>query len=211
MLTASSSGNGGSKQLPPEGNHPARCVSVIDLGTQCDTYNGEPKALRKVRITFELPQEKAVFKKERGEEPFVIGKDYTLSLGERANLRRDLESWRGKGFTEAEAKAFHLSRLLGAPAMVSVVHRVSKNNRTYADIATVTRVPKGMKVPEQILPSLKYDIENGADAVFEQLPKFLQDKIKAADEWRSQSAHGESNGHDEPTLHERLESELDEQ
>lgn len=81
--------------------------------------------------------------------------------------------------------------------MVSVLHRVSRSKRTYADINTITRVPHGVRVPEQILPSLKYDIENGADGVFKQLPKFVQEKIQTAHEWQAESAQDKNNGHDE--------------
>lgn len=56
----------------PEGNHPARCLSLIDLGTQKSTFQGKEKALRKVLITFELPEETHVFKE--GEAPQNRGK-----------------------------------------------------------------------------------------------------------------------------------------
>src|SRR5438067_5017864 len=149
--------SGGSFQLPPEGNHLARCIRVIDLGTQTDAYNGKPKKHHRVMIGWELPEEKAVFDEERGEEPFLVSKEYTLSLNERANLLHDLESWRGKGFSEAELDAFDISQLLGVVCMVNVIHRVSAKKRKYASVNGITRVPKGMKdlVPGQVLPSIK--------------------------------------------------------
>src|SRR3990167_3685661 len=36
----------------------------------------------------------------------TISKFYTLSLSEKANLRKDLEGWRGKSFTESELEGF---------------------------------------------------------------------------------------------------------
>jgi len=50
--------NAGAYQLAPEGIHEARCVWVIDLGTQQSDFDGSSKHLRKVRISWELPNEK---------------------------------------------------------------------------------------------------------------------------------------------------------
>jgi hypothetical protein len=191
--------NGGSYQLPPEGNHLGRCVQVIDLGTQNDTYNGKPKKLHKVRLGWELPEERAVFNEERGEEPFLVSKEYTLALGERANLRHDLESWRARRFSESELEAFDVSKFLEATCMVNVIHRISAKKRKYAHVNGVTPLPKGIKdVPKQVLPSLKYMIEDGAGGVFPDLPEFIRNKIMASVEWQqAKSALNENNGHEE--------------
>lgn len=220
MLIATANG-GGSKKLQPEGEHVGRCIWLIDLGMQDVEYQGEHKKLRRIWIEWELSCTKTVFRRSDGEVPFTIGKEYTLYLGERSNLRRDLEAWRGKGFDEAELESFDVSRLLGAPAMLTIIHRVSGAGRTYAEITSITRVPKGIKVPAQICPSLKFDIENGADDVFYRLPKFVQDKIKKADGWQAESAHDENNGQDEgssvkdiaarPSLRQMMEKALAEQ
>ena len=179
----------GTFQVPPEGNHLARCIRVIDLGTQIDSYNGKPKKHHRLMLGWELPEEKAVFNEERGEEPFLISKEYTLSLGEQANLRHDVESWRGKGFSEAELKAFDVSQLLGAVCMVNVIHRVSAKKRKYASVNGITPLPKGMKdlVPSQVLPSIKYLIEDGVGGAFDVLPEFIQEKIMASEDWKADS------------------------
>lgn len=174
---------GGELQLPPVGAHPARCVHIIDLGTQKDTFQGKPKIIRKVRINWELPLEKAVFVEERGEEPFMCGADYTLSLNERANLRHMLESWRGREFTADELKAFDLKVLLGKSCLVNILHKMSAKKRKYAIVATVSPLPKGMQCPKASLPKLNYDIEMGPNVVFDQLPEWIQDKIKASVEF----------------------------
>jgi hypothetical protein len=189
MSLIATTNSGGSFQIPPEGNHLARCIRVIDLGTQTDAYNGKPKKHHRLMIGWELPEEKAVFDEERGEEPFLVSKEYTLSLDERANLLHDLESWRGKGFSEAELDAFDISQLLEVVCMVNVIHRVSAKKRKYASVNGITRVPKGMKdlVPGQVLPSIKYSIEDRRDGAFEVLPEFIQEKIMASEEWEADS------------------------
>ncbi len=173
------------KQLPPAGTHVARCFSIIDMGTQTSEYMGESKDLHKVRVTWELPEEKAVFKEENGEQPFVLSKDYTLSLYEKANLRKDLESWRGKQFTEQELMGFDISRLIGVPCLLSVVHKTTDKGKTFANISSVSSLAKGMKCPEQINPSVEYSINDKDNDVFRSFPEWLQKKIEEAHEWNN--------------------------
>lgn len=173
---------GGEIQLPPAGAHIARCCQVIDLGTQHDEYMGKPKIMRKVRIAWELPLEKAVFSDERGEEPFMCSAEYTLSLSERANLRHMLESWRGKEFTAKELEGFDLDVLVGKPCMVNIVHKTSKSKRQYAQVTSVTPLPKGTTCPKATLETAVYDVEDGPNEVFKKLPDWIREKIMASDE-----------------------------
>lgn len=176
--------------LPPAGTHVARCYSIIDLGTQTIEYMGEEKDLHQVRVTWELPEEKAVFKEENGEQPFVLSKDYTLSLYEKANLRRDLESWRGRQFTEAELAGFDISKLIGVPCLLSVVHKTTQKGKTFANISSVSALAKGMACPKQVNPNVEYSITDGSNDVFRSFPDWLKKKIEEAHEW--------GNGHTPP-------------
>jgi hypothetical protein len=96
-----------------------------------------------------------------------------------------------EAFTAAELREFEFSKLLGVPCMLRVIHRVNKAGRKYATIDGVSPVPKGTTVPEQTRPSLKYEIESGADDAFKKFPEFLQAKIAGSDEWK---ARDENNG-----------------
>ncbi len=175
-----SEGDSKPKQLPPAGTHVARCFSVIDIGTQSDDF-GER---HKIRVTWELPDELAVFSEDKGEQPFVISKDYTLSLYEKANLRHDLEGWRGKQFTADELKGFDIFTLIGVPCLLTVIHKASKNgDKTYANVNGISRLAKGMNCLEQINPTVSYAITDGENSVFRQLPEWLRKKIEQAQEW----------------------------
>jgi hypothetical protein len=61
-------------------------------------------------------------------------------------MRKDLESWRGRPFTQAELEQFDLEVLLSVGAMVNVIHNV-KDGSTYANVAAVMKMPKGMSAP----------------------------------------------------------------
>jgi hypothetical protein len=107
------SDKGGSDFEPiPAGSHQAVCYGVVDLGTQMSN-NPQFADARKVCILWELPQERGKFKDKEDQSkmvdrPRAISAVYTLSLGTKANLRKVLESWRAKQFTEDELKGFDI-------------------------------------------------------------------------------------------------------
>jgi hypothetical protein len=170
-------------KLPPAGTHVARCVQIVDLGTQKGEWQGKPKETHKVRLAWELPNEKDTFKPEVGPEPFIIGKDFTVSLDEKASLRKTLEAWRGRPFTEQELAGFDISKLKGVPAMLNVQH-VEKGGKVYANVSAVMALPKGMPVPDQINKGLHFELEMGRDsAAFKALPEWLQKRVGECVEW----------------------------
>lgn len=136
---------GGAAFTPcPAGSYLARCVRLIDLGTQVNDYQGETKTAHKVLVAFEVLDTDA--RRDDG-EPFVLSKRYTLSLHEKAALRKELASWRGRDFTPEELKGFDLRSILGKDCFVSVVE-TTKGERTYSNIASIMKPPKGMQAPE---------------------------------------------------------------
>lgn len=146
-------------------------------------FMGESKSLRKIRITWELPDETAIFREEDGPQPFVISKDYTLSLYEKANLRRDLESWRGKQFTADELAGFDIFTLLGAACLISIIH-MTKGDKTYANVSGISKLAKGMTCGKQVNPAVQFSIDDGKQsAVFLNLPEWLRKKIADCKEW----------------------------
>ena len=105
--------------LAPEGVHQARLIRLVDCGSQySEKYK---KSSRKVRVTFELVDTKHIFDEEKGEQPFLIDREYTLSIGKRSTFRKDLDSWRGTKLTKAEADDFNPEVLLGTAGLVQMV------------------------------------------------------------------------------------------
>jgi len=186
-IIASSNTSGKSFSPVEAGNYVARCYSMVHIGTVPEEYKGEKKVVNKVRLTFELPTETKVFKEENGEQPYVISKEFTLSLHEKSSLRKFLESWRGKGFTENEAKYFDVSKLLGKPCMLNVIHKTKLDGNIRADISSVSPIPKGLTCPAQVLPSLIFSVNHFSQEVFDTLPEFLQDKIRTSREYKQLS------------------------
>lgn len=171
----------------PAGNHVAKLYSIIHIGTVPEVYLGEEKMMNKVLIGFELLNEKKVFKEDKGEEPYVISKEYTLSMNEKANLRKLIEGMLGVALNEDEAESFDVFSLLGQECLVNVVHKVSAKGSTYALIASASPVPKGMLVPKghNQFKKLSY----GADwneEIYNSLPDFIRAKIGKSNEFRKE-------------------------
>ena len=185
-IMATNENTGGSFVLVPAGTHIARCYSMIHIGTGVEMYMGKEKIQNKVRITFELPTELMEFKDGEGKKPMTISKDFTLSMYEKANLRKVLEGWRGKGFTEDEAKAFNVAVLIGKPCMVTVVHQAKKDGSgSYATINSISGLPKGFDCPPQINPSFEWSYENFDEARFNTIPDYIKDKMKLTNEYKA--------------------------
>lgn len=188
-ITAQNSGK--TFELVPAGNHIARCFQMIEIGTVRSEYQGKVKNLPKVRISWELPNEKKVFDPAKGEQPFSISKEYTVALGDTANLRKDLESWRGKAFTDEEVKAFDITKLLGVPCMLNVIHKKSATSgNNYSMISGITPLPKGgdgkpMQCPPQVNPTfvLSYD-DKDWDKKFATLSKYIREQIEGTPEFQ---------------------------
>ena len=123
-----SAGEQKNRPLPPAETHLARVVDIIDLGTQVEINDkGEKKEKRKLRVTFELPNERAVFDEAKGDEPFLIGRTYTQSMHEKSNLRPLASAVLGKTLTDEECRRFDVTALVGRTCLVSVEHRQKKD------------------------------------------------------------------------------------
>lgn len=184
-IIATNNGNDFVYEPVPAGTYAARCISMVEIGTVEETFQGENKRVKKVRFTWELPTETKVFKEGEGERPYSVSKEFTLSMHEKANLRKTLEGWRGKAFTEEEAKAFDITALLGKECMISVIHKSSTDGtKKYAVISSISTVPKGMKVPPQINETFVFSYDNYSREAFEKLPEYLREKMVKTPEYK---------------------------
>ena len=178
---------GGANFEPLEaGVYPARCYSMIHMGTIKESFNGEDKLMNKVRLTFELPTEMEVFKEENGPQPKVLSKEFTLSLSDKANLLAFLNSWRGKALTDDERKSFDITVLVGATCMLTISHKTSKQGKTYAEISGIGKLMKGMVIDEQINPSVIFSVNSFNPELFDKFPDFLKEKIQSSVEFQAQ-------------------------
>lgn len=161
--------------LIPAGLTQGVCYAIYDLGTQHD--ENYDKDVRKVVIIWELPEHRIEIEKdgEKKNLPRVVSMSYTLSLAEKANLRKMLQIWRGKPFTKEELAGFKLEKLLGINCMIQIIHE-NKNGKDYANVSAIISLMKNYAVlaPENptICTSLDDHLEIPKDA-----PKWIRDRI----------------------------------
>jgi hypothetical protein len=174
-----SDSGGGEFEQPPVGTYPARCTKVIDIGTQKGEWQGKANFKRQVIIGWELPSELMTEGDYKG-QPFVVSKFYTASLSEKANLRKDLQNWRGREFTPEELSGFHAKNIIGKTCMLSL----TANEKGKTRVTGIMALPKAMTVPDQINNSVYFSLDEFDSKVFEDLSKGFQKMIAVSPEYQ---------------------------
>jgi len=171
----------GAFELCPPGNHIAVCYGVMDVGTHERQYRDGPKIERRLRLMWEIPGETM-----SDGRPFAVSREYKLSGHEKSNLRKHLDSWRGKRFTDEDFDKFDLQMLLGKGCMLQVVHN-EVGDRTYANVETLGSLPKGMQVDQTVNDHVYLSLEAGEyrHDVFESLHERTQEYIMESPEWKA--------------------------
>jgi len=172
-------------KIAPAGLHMARLYSVIDLGHQSVEWSGETKIMHKVVLTFELhgdDNEGKPLKTDDG-KPLIVSKRYTVSLGDQATLRKDLESWANKKMSATDRVNFDLKTLLNKFCMVNISH---SEDGKYANISGISPIPSALKnvVPDGINPINHFWLHDYDQTKFDALPKYYREKIMESSEWR---------------------------
>jgi len=142
----------GNFEQPDTGMHQAVCAFVNNIGTQRGEYEGKPTFKEQVIISWELDQKLTIG--DYAGMPFMISKFYTLSLHEKSGLRKDLENWRGKVFTDDELSGFQLQNLIGANCFLNLIESKTGKRK----ISAIMPVKKDMAKLVQTMdkPSEKY-------------------------------------------------------
>lgn len=183
MSLVVSEGSGKSYAPPPEGNHIARCVSIIDIGTQDNEWQGESRPRAQIIIGFELPEE--MMDTDEGPRPFMVTKFFTNSLHEKATLRSFVEAWRGRAFTSEELQGFNLKNILDAPCQLTVVHREKQGGGVKADITSISKMHKSMTCPARVNDLVLFDIDEPDMSVFEGFSDGMKKLIGKSHEWQA--------------------------
>lgn len=178
----------GFERCPP-GLHLARCYRVIDLGTQKSEYMGESKFQRKVMIGWEIhgTNEAGKSLSMNDGRPYSIFKNYTLSWSDKAKLRQDLQSWRGRPFSPEEMRRFDLKNILGAWCMLNVIEREGQNGNIYSNVNGIAPVPSMIKQNGLPQGANKLEIFNLTEPDMELFNTFSQNlktKIQSSPEWQ---------------------------
>ena len=151
MSTVVKGSSGGTYTPHPEGQFPAVCVDVQDLGYEHSERYG--KTRHKIRLVFfcgEWTEEKEVEidgQRVRKKFPMTVSKKFTASLHEKSSLRPFAKSWRGQDFSADELRnGFDFERMYGAPALVQIGHFTYEGD-TYSGIDSIMRLRDKKEAP----------------------------------------------------------------
>ena len=139
------SGEGSADNLPKlaKGTYLGTCFRIVDLGTSDQEYKGVVSKKTRVHITFEItkaldPGNNEVVMEDG--RPFAVSKTYTASLFEAATLRKDLENWRDKSFTEEELKGFDIeNRILSEDVPLDIFIVSDKQTKDFSKKLSLQR------------------------------------------------------------------------
>jgi hypothetical protein len=190
---------GASFESTPSGMHLARCYRIIDLGTQKSEYLGQVKYLRKVMLGWEIhgTDDAGTPLKMKDGRPFAMFKNYTLSWAEKANLRADLQSWRGKPFTAEEMRRFDLKTILGAWCMLNVIEKQGTDGKMYVNVTGITPVPSMIKqagMPTAVNKNEVFMIDAPDMEIFKTFSDNLKKKIMGTPEWEKANSKSSAAG-----------------
>lgn len=175
---ASDSGGGSSFDPVPEGLHKAVCDMFVDLGLQETTGKFAGKVQHKVYFRWQIPSLRLSYEKdgEKIEGPMSIGAKYTLSLHEKAALRKMLQGWRGRAFTAEELRKFDVTAVVGKPCQILVTHTPKDGGGTYANVDNILKFPADSEPPKLEGSAIIYDADN--THTYEKLRPWMQELLK---------------------------------
>lgn len=173
------SDNGGQTIPKLEGGvYTAISSAIIDLGLQ--TSEKFQKTQRKFMMIWNIKGEEVEVNGEK--LPRTITKEYSFSLNEKSTLKKDLQAWRGKMFTDEELQGFNLLNILNKPCQLQIILE-EKNGKQYNNIAGIMSLPKGTAI-EQLPNTYHFDIEDESTYMnWRNIPSWIQERIKKADNY----------------------------
>lgn len=134
----------GPRTLCPAGPQSVIAADGIYLGYTVDQFPGTPpKLVEKYALIFLTLDTNP----ETG-RPFEMAREFTISMHEKAGLRKFLESWRNKRYTDDEARSVPLHKVIGQCGMALVEHKTSAAGNEYAKLASIMPLPKNMPKAE---------------------------------------------------------------
>lgn len=163
----------------PAGQYLAVCVGVYDLGEQySEKYkNYSPKLM----ISFDIPS--VTIEVEGKKEPRQLSREFTISGKNNSKLREFISSWNGVQYSDEAFGEFDPLTQVGKPAMINVL---LNETGEYANINTIMPLFPGLPAPATTTPFRVWDMDKWDDKAFEDLPAWVQEKIKKSSQYQKE-------------------------
>lgn len=186
--------SGEQKPLPKKGARTARLVKVIDLGVHDrEPFKGKAKdPCQQVVLEFDLVDDLHTFDEEKGPQPIRINTGYNYPLNvvygqdgtphEKSTLREFI-----RALDPTNEHDYDLTKMLLAPCILNIVHNHNEERGlTYANIDSAGPVPEieGFTVTATDAEPFVFDFDTFTPDDYEILPEFIQDIVKAANNFK---------------------------
>jgi len=165
-------------KLPPlePGVYVANCIGVVDLGEQ---YSKQYGYSNKILFVFELPSE--TVEVDGQQMPRQLSQSFTWSGSNRSKLRKTLQVWNTKTYSDDEFSELDLFDQLGKPCQLTVVLNETKE---YSNIESVMALPKGYPAPHTATEFIKWDMDSWDDDLLQRLPEWVRWKIQQSTQYQ---------------------------
>ena len=165
----------------PAGQYLAVCVGVFDLGEQYSEKfkNYSPKLM----ITFDVPA--VTVEVDGKQEPRQLSREFNISGKNNSKLREFISSWNGCQYSDEAFGEFDPLTQIGKPAMLNVV---LNETGEYANITTIMPLFPGLPTPTTQTQMKIWDMDAWDDKAFEELPAWVQEKIKKSTQYQKEHA-----------------------
>lgn len=178
-------GGGDRKRAPAvaPGAYPARVVSLVLMGKQVQSFQGEEKApALRLRMTYELLDEflKDDAGKDMEDKPRWVTQEFNF-LSLKADKATSTKVYYALDPTEQHQGDF--SKLVGMPCIVTIANEKSKKtDAVYEKVSAVSsmRDKEAAKAPQLVNKPYLFDFYEPDMEIWERLPEWLQNNIKAA-------------------------------
>lgn len=125
-------------ELCPEGSFQASLIRVYYCGTHANKFNPDSYPQKKIAFVFELDEPRS-----DGSGNFILSTTVTFSLNEKSGLTKLLKPVMGSSYPDKPGQNLDITTLLDMRVMVTVGH-TTRGEKTYANILSLSRVPRGM-------------------------------------------------------------------
>lgn len=159
------------------GSYLAVCVGVVYIGEQYIPPYGNKKGRYENRLMFvwDIPSEL-----DENGAPKQLSKPVNATNSPKGNLMAILSDWNSRTYTKDELADAEFNDQLGKACMLTV----SVNENGYANVTTVSAVPKGIQAPTSSTPYIKFDVNEWSDEGFAALPEWVKGKIRDSSEYK---------------------------
>lgn len=126
-----------------EGQHIGLCVDFIGPWMAVDDFDKDkPYPIQKVAYVWQLDE-----KRDDG-KPFEVAREFSLTFGKKANLRKFVGGWRGKEISDTEAKEGVDIDFIGRAGYLTLEHKEKRAGGIRVEVSTIMPLPKVIPTPD---------------------------------------------------------------